>query len=431
MKLGGENFSSNRVRLGVFEIDAQARRVFRNGLLIEMQSKTFALLACLIERSPETVSHDEIKERVWGGAISDDAVKQRVSMLRRALGEDSRQPHLLETVHGEGYRLAEHPVILADIEIDVAREAQLLPWWKKLKQRYLAVAVLLPLFVILLSWSLWPSETTDLDGRVVVRFETRDIPVGLDVGAGRAEAIRDEILHELVLLGVPIILLPPDSEATGELILSGGLVGTSDGQVEYSVDLVTGSSQRLVASFSTDASFENTANVHAGVDNDRDIAALRLAYMIWPFLDERLIKRADLGLPEARLALAEYRLGFEYIYSTSYDSRGNELAIAHFQAAIEADPELANAHAFLADALVDRFERFAPGDAPDAEAAIRAAGDALALNDDLAMAHMSLGRALWLTGRQSIALGSLERAVELQPGLRALRERYTHEVSEN
>src|SRR5262249_42106018 len=52
------------------------------------------------------VTKQELVARAWDGrAVGDDALTSCVQELRRALGDDPRQPRLIETRHRRGYRL--------------------------------------------------------------------------------------------------------------------------------------------------------------------------------------------------------------------------------------------------------------------------------------------------------------------------------------
>jgi len=90
-------------------------------------------------------------------------------------------------------------------------------------------------------------------------------------------------------------------------------------------------------------------------------------------------------------------------------------APAMFRRAIELDPEYAQAHAGLADALTQQLLwRFSPPEAVMPEAT-RAAHRALELAPDLAEAHMALGHVRSLTGDNEGATRAFERALELNP----------------
>ena len=73
---------------------------------MKLTPRVAAVLNVLAERSQELVTKKDLFERVWGGiAVSDDALTSCIQELRGALGDDSRRPRYIETLHRRGYRL--------------------------------------------------------------------------------------------------------------------------------------------------------------------------------------------------------------------------------------------------------------------------------------------------------------------------------------
>ena len=63
-------------------------------------------LALLCRRRGQIVSQDEILAEVWNGrAISANSVPVLIKDIRKALGDDAREPRHIETVAKRGYRL--------------------------------------------------------------------------------------------------------------------------------------------------------------------------------------------------------------------------------------------------------------------------------------------------------------------------------------
>lgn len=94
-----------------------------------------------------------------------------------------------------------------------------------------------------------------------------------------------------------------------------------------------------------------------------------------------------------------------------------ELSIRHYRRALELDPAFAPAWAGLAECHSTRASR---GMAPPAEAsadAMAAARKALELDESLADAHAVLGEVLSHRGDLAGGVRSLQRAIELNPGL--------------
>ncbi len=93
------------LRIGDLSVDLDTRQVHRDGQEIQLGRLSFDLLEVLIREAPSALSSDEIVQRVWSGDIvSDETVKQRVSLLRRALGR-APSGEYVETLRGYGYRL--------------------------------------------------------------------------------------------------------------------------------------------------------------------------------------------------------------------------------------------------------------------------------------------------------------------------------------
>ncbi len=68
----------------------------------------FRLLRILLEHPNRVVTRDQLIEMIHGREAEayDRAIDVQVSRLRQRLRDDSREPHLIQTVRGEGYVLA-------------------------------------------------------------------------------------------------------------------------------------------------------------------------------------------------------------------------------------------------------------------------------------------------------------------------------------
>ena len=89
-----------------YRFDAAAGQLWRGETEIRLTPRASALLAVLAERPGELVSKHQLIDRLWNGkAVGDDALTSCVQDLRRALGDDPRQPRFVETRHRRGYRL--------------------------------------------------------------------------------------------------------------------------------------------------------------------------------------------------------------------------------------------------------------------------------------------------------------------------------------
>lgn len=92
---------------GVLSIDQRKREVRVRGELIDLTPTEYQLLQVLAEQAGAVVTHEQLLRAVWGNeqARDNDYLKVYIWHLRRKIELDPRQPQLLLTEWGVGYRL--------------------------------------------------------------------------------------------------------------------------------------------------------------------------------------------------------------------------------------------------------------------------------------------------------------------------------------
>jgi DNA-binding winged helix-turn-helix (wHTH) protein len=85
----------------------------RNGAVVPLAPKLFEVLLALVEANGRLVTRDELADHVWGRAVSDGSLSQHVFLLRKALGESSKEHRFVLTVPGRGYRFLQ-PVTIEE-----------------------------------------------------------------------------------------------------------------------------------------------------------------------------------------------------------------------------------------------------------------------------------------------------------------------------
>jgi DNA-binding winged helix-turn-helix (wHTH) protein/Tfp pilus assembly protein PilF len=71
-----------------------------------LEPKVMALLCVLARRAPDVVTREELMSAVWPGQfVGEDALARSLLKLRRALGDEARNPRYIETLPRRGYRL--------------------------------------------------------------------------------------------------------------------------------------------------------------------------------------------------------------------------------------------------------------------------------------------------------------------------------------
>jgi DNA-binding winged helix-turn-helix (wHTH) protein len=80
---------------------------------IRLEPQLMDLLVFLCSRAGQVVSKQEVLDTVWGGRfVSDDTIKGSFYQLRKALGDNPKEPRFLETLPKRGYRVLIEPVLI-------------------------------------------------------------------------------------------------------------------------------------------------------------------------------------------------------------------------------------------------------------------------------------------------------------------------------
>ena len=88
-----------------FVLDRKAGQLWGPDGEVRLRPQAFRLLEVLMESAPEILSQDELLDRAWGVEhLSPASVKQAISEIRQALGDDPARPAIIATVPRRGYR---------------------------------------------------------------------------------------------------------------------------------------------------------------------------------------------------------------------------------------------------------------------------------------------------------------------------------------
>ncbi|GAA4735273.1 hypothetical protein GCM10023350_18820 [Nocardioides endophyticus] len=87
-------------------LDPDQRRTWRGDEEIVLSRKEFDLLHLLMAHAGEIVSREELMLEVWHTTFftSSKTIDVHLGWVRRKLGDDSRNPHLITTIRGQGLR---------------------------------------------------------------------------------------------------------------------------------------------------------------------------------------------------------------------------------------------------------------------------------------------------------------------------------------
>ncbi len=96
------------VKLGLLTIDLAARAVFNEGTRVVLSPKEYRLLQVLAQHAGNVVTHNILLREVWGARHMQNSHYLRILVrkLRRKIEQNPKQPRILVSELGVGYRLA-------------------------------------------------------------------------------------------------------------------------------------------------------------------------------------------------------------------------------------------------------------------------------------------------------------------------------------
>lgn len=91
---------------GSLKIDITSRSVWKNGEILKLTSTEYALLALFVRNEGRVLTHPFLLREIWGPGYVERTEYPRVfvGQLRKKIEEDPKQPRLILTESGIGYR---------------------------------------------------------------------------------------------------------------------------------------------------------------------------------------------------------------------------------------------------------------------------------------------------------------------------------------
>jgi TolB-like protein/DNA-binding winged helix-turn-helix (wHTH) protein len=430
------------LKIGDCAVDPTVDEVTRDGTTIKLEPRAMRVLMHLAGRPGEVVSVQELLDSVWADVVvTQDSVYTAISALRRALGDDSREPRYIANVPRRGYRLvaavaltarpAAAPSEPADSAVPPGPSPDPARTSSGRRSRWslaIALAVALAVLGYLVVAKPWAAKP---DGESARATLPTDAAVGelsiavlpfANLSADRdqeyfADGISEELLS--LLTKVPQLRVISRSSAFSfkgqnlavaeiarrlnvALVLEGS-VRQAGPQVRITAQLIDARSDRQLWSETYDRPM---VNIFALQD---EIAAAVVSQLRLKLLAAAAKPKAP--NPEAyALALQARQIALQRT------SAGYERAIALFQRSLGADPDYAAAWVGLARVYVNQAN---DGLRPIEESyrlARNAVDRALALDPEFAPAHAMLGRlAMTQDGDLAAAAQRYEHALALEP----------------
>lgn len=400
---------SNLLRFDSFELDIRTGELRRGGVLVKLQQQPFKVLVVLARRSGELVTREEMKHELWSDDTFvdfDQGLNFCIKQVRAALKDQADTPRYIQTLPKRGYRF------LAPVEVLEAppRSTGHLtngttpePEAPGRRQHLRLWAILAALLVLVAAgWDLLKRTRT---GSTASPVTTRRMLVVLplqNLGAVPqddyfSDGLTEEMIAQLgrldprrlgvIARGSSMLYKNRAADAAtlgrelGVHYVVEGSVRRAGDRVRITVKLVQASDRTHVWSESYERDLKDILALQSEVAR---AVARGVQIAISPAAESRFLRSRPVD-PEA------YQLYLQGRYFWNQrDHEGLTKAIDYFSRALERAPDEPLPYVGLADAYIVLTDQ---GSTPAAEAmpkAKEAAMKALALDPELAEAHVSL-----------------------------------------
>ncbi len=363
-------------QVGDWVIEPDLNRMVRGEDKVSIEPKVIQVLECLADHAGEVLPKERIIRAVWPGTfVSDGILTYSIAELRKAFGDDAKNPRVIQTIPRKGYRL-------------IAPVAGKAP------------------------------PATPLPSIAVLAFADMSFEKDQDYFC---EGIAEEIINDLThVAGLRVAARTSSFAFKGQpedVRTIGKKLGV-DTVLEGSVRKV-GSHLRITAQL---VKVEDGCHLWSGrYDRElKDVFAIQdeISRTIAAVLQVTLSTHESDSIgrvPTSHVQAYEYYLrGRQFYYQ--YKRKGMECALRMFSQAIELDPTYARAYAGIADCSSFLF-MYAGNHAEHRDKADAASRTAIELDPRSAEAHAARGVALSLRGSVVEAAQAFETAMKLDPRL--------------
>jgi len=95
-----------RFRMNGLEVVPDELRAYRDGVSIDLSPRDIAILECLYQNQGRVIDRDQLFDAAWGSHYlpNSRSLDQHISQLRKRIESDPKNPTIIQTVHGVGYR---------------------------------------------------------------------------------------------------------------------------------------------------------------------------------------------------------------------------------------------------------------------------------------------------------------------------------------
>jgi adenylate cyclase len=363
-------------RVGAWRVEPDLNQIACGDKRVKIEPKVLEVLICLASRPGEVFSKERLIRAVWPGTfVSEGILSYAISELRKALEDDARQPHVIQTISRKGYRL------IAPV------------------QQHAPPPSPPPSIAILPFADMSPDKDQEYfcDGITEEIITNLSQVKGLRVAARASSfALKNRLEDARTMgkkLGVATLLEGSVRKAGDQLRITAQLVDAADGCHLWS---------------------------------ERWDRQLRDVFAIQDEISRRIAESLEITLspkeqdalgraPTVDLHAHDYYLRGKQFYN-QYKKRSIDFALRLFTQTIELDPNYARAYAGISDCCAFLY-LYAGSHVEHLRQADEASLKAVELDPESAEAHASRGTALALNGAYGEAEAAFEQSLRLNPRL--------------
>ena len=414
MPISGRN-PARTIRFGVFELDTQARELWKRGSKLRLKDQAYQTLMVLLEHPGQVVAREQFKEKIWvEGTFVDfeGAINKTISQLRAALGDDPQNPRFIETLSKRGYRFIapverDHPTAARQ---NASRSIIVLPFENLTgapEQRFVADGIVEALI----------GRLGTVSG---LRVISRTSAMAYAIGSKSLFAIGQELGVDAAVEG-SVMRSGNTVRVTARLveILHEGLIwqGKYDRGIENLLELYDDLAEMITNAITGPSAHGNLSRskTPGNIAPEAHIAYLKGRYL-WNRRNEKDLYSSIEEFQRAltvspNFAMAESGMADAYVlvgvWGLQPSHTAFRMARRSAERALELDDALAEAHTCFAEVLKDYDW--------DWSASEREFKRAIALNPNYSTAHQRYAQLLLVLGRYGEAIAEMEMARKTDP----------------
>jgi adenylate cyclase len=418
-------------------VDAPSHHISKAGKTTRLEPRIMAVLSYLADRPGETVSRDEFEREVWPGqVVVYEALSNSIAKLRKALGDDAKHHHIIETIPKVGYRLIGEVIRLEPGDSSPEYNASLSPGRKRPVRLLRRVATAILAIAIMGTIFFWPQlqqalqrPNTLYSESIAADYKTSIAVLPFTNMSGDpeqdyfADGLTDDLITDLSKVsglfviarnstfkykGMSIDLAQVSRELGVDYLLEGSVRRVGD-RVRINAQLIDATSGGHLWAERYDSSLADIFTLQVKIAQQ---VASALAIELTPE-DRAAQARSDTVNPEAYEAFlqawAHYRL---YTPAHFVD------AIPYLETSIRLDPRYARAHGLLATIYYHTFSNgWQGGLGTSIDGTIENLERHLneALKNPTSLTHQTASRYYASLGRHDEALAHAERSIAVDP----------------